>query len=726
VSQQRSLGVNARVLEASLGKRLEELMSGKGGLVSFLWWLVNLDFVEDLPPLVNDISLKYTFIDTALSKASKECLNRPEFMREEEIATLLGYTCTECGFRESALDHRYQKTCPKCGKNFTITYLLIHKQLRALNIVPTPEAVLIWFAYEGLADAYLESYSALQKVFKFLMEYYGLISPFQFVNAEFKDKFDAQFYYYEPGDTRYSKEERELLMFLVRGNLAQIPYAEAEKIIRLGIEVCKFGYILNKLNCSGADFQYYQTIQKFTALYNPVNERIRLATVIPRSERDKKPVIEVEKLDEAQYYPCSLLPRDGWDRGKLAKHIVMKPMIKGELPIYTDEENVGMNCWVAPSGSGKTVFMGAAIYHRVDWAKEYVFNVLSDEKNGLSLACIPLFPCEGHTNELIKILADMGVQPKPIPCLNLVFLRPSEERTALSKNKMSSHPPTIYDRIVEMDNGPHSFGLEFWTGKKAQVESKGVTGDRGILNILEEFAINLGYKRLCGLINVRNLLRQEETEYNKKTKVDIAIGATLFNKFMTFRQETKFPAGTVSIDELARFAPMVHLVGGGDTTEAAATLNESVKAMRGCNLSFDTATQSWSEIQPESKKEKKNVFFRELPKSTDKGRSQRFLVLGDLDLKEGDDDLVTSIMAHKAFPKDAHLWFWWNKETGEINVIRPNPPPFMLNQPKKTNLEVFKAYERYSGEKVLLDSWDDVPRLHYENTEYFNAPEMPA
>ena len=52
-------------------------------------------------------------------------------------------------------------------------------------------------------------------------------------------------------------------------------------------------------------------------------------------------------------------------------------------------------------------------------------------------------------------------------------------------------------------------------------------------------------------------------------------------------------------------------------------------------------------------------------------------------------------------------------------MVRPNPPFFMINQPKKTNLEVFRAYERFSGQKVLLDSWDDVPHLKYESDEYF-------
>ena len=723
--QDRYFGVNRIVLERSFGKRLEECMAAKGGLLSLVWWLDNLDFVEGLQPLVDDISRLYTFFDMSLPKVAKEALSRPEEIREEEIGTLLGYCCPKCGKALSAMAHRNQKICG-CGERYKLTYLVVYKKIRALNIVPVPEAVLAWVAWDNFALAYKKAYLALQKVFRTVADSYGLPRAFEIFNTpDFKDKLDSTFLYFEPGDIRLSKEEREMLMFLVRGNLAEIGLSDAERLIDAGMDVCKYGTLFARLFCSGAEVQYYEARMKYSALYNRLNERIRAATAMTRQEREKKISIRTEQLSEAQFYPCAVLPKPFWSSGKLAKDLVFKPMEKGKLPIFTDEENVAMNCWVAPSGSGKTTFMGSVVYHCVDWAKEYIFNVLSDEKNGLSLSCLPLFPCEGHTNELLKVLREAGVEPKPIPCLNLAFLRPGEEEKCFSKNRMQAHPPTIYDRIVEVDD-PHSFGFEFWTGGKATVESKGVVGNRGVLNILEEFAHNLGYKRLCGLINVRNMLRQEEdrTKYSgaservKKTKIDVAIGATLFEKFMMFRQESKFPSGRVSIDELARFAPMMHTKGGADTFEAAATLNEEVKAMRGCNLSFDTATQSWNEIQPESKKEKFNVFFRELPKSTDKSHSQRFLVLGDLDLKAGESELITYLMENKIIPKNLHLWFWWNKETGDVQLIRPLPPPFMLNQPEKTNMEVFKAYERFSGEKVLLDSWDEVPRLKYENTEY--------
>jgi hypothetical protein len=616
--------------------------------------------------------------------------------------------------------HSKKRICD-CGANFKLSYLSVHKELRELHIVPTPEAVMMWVAYEGLADSYVQGFLALKRVFSSLLKQFNLVHPSQFFDTEFKDKLDSIFLYYEPGDIRYPKEERELLMLLVRGNLAEVPLAEAEKVIRCGIAVCKFGYLFNKLNCSGADYQYTLKRSEFTMLYNAVNNKIRLTSAVSRKDREKKTIIEVEKLEEDQYYPCALLPKNYWFTGKMAKQVVLKPLEKNKFPVFTDDENLAMNCFIAPSGSGKTTFMGAVIDHAVNWAGEYVFNILSDKKNGLSLSCLPLFPCEGHTNILLKILNNMGVQPKPIPTLNLSFLRSDEQAKLLSKKNWSSHPPTIYDRIVDIDD-PHSFGLEFWTGPQAVKEEAGVVGTRGVLNILEEFALNLGFKRLCGIINVVNYQREERTEYdnNKMTKLDIVVGTTILDKFMIHRQANKFPSARIVIDELSCFSPTTHSSRSGtDTSAASAVFNESVKDMRGANLEVDTATQSWNEINPEGKKEKFNVFFRSLPKSTDKSHSQRDLILGDLDILKEEESLAKHIMENSAFPPELHFWFWWNKLAGTIQVVRPNPPRFMLNQPKKTNMEVFKAYERYSGKQVLLDSWDSVPHLRYENDEYF-------
>jgi hypothetical protein len=730
VSENRTFGVNSLVLDRTVGKRFVELMSGKGGLGSLLLWLSQLDFVEGLRALVNSISRKEMFYDTALMKCAKEALKRPEVLREEEIATMLGDVCVGCGRFYSVLGDSPSKC--KCGGMVESRYSLVLDKFDKLDINPTPEAVMMWVAYDELSDAYIQGYEAIRKVLATLIEQRGWSSPLQFLDYELKDRLDFSFYYGEPGDQRIAREEREILMFLFRGNIAGIGVAEAENLIRTGVAVMKFGHLFNQLFCSGADIHYTSSLVEFTLLYGKVNEKYRLETMVGRKEREKR-TIEVLQLEDKQYYACSLLPDEYWKMGRLANKLVLKPLDKGKLPVFTDEEYVAMNMTVGPSGVGKTTFMSAVICHAINWAGEYVFNVMGDEKNGLTLASLPLFPCEGRTSDLLKILKDMDVPAKSVPCLNLTFLRPNEE---IKKNMYPAHPPTIFDRVVLIDD-VSSFGFDFYTKGKKIVETKDVVGNRGVLDILEEFALNLGYKRLCGLFNVRNLLRQEDEQgkfANKDApdvhKPDIQIATKLFSKFATFRQNSKFPSARIAVDEMSRLGGSQHNLAGGDTSRSSATLADTIKSLRGANTSIDGGTQKWSEISGEPKAEALNIFFRELPKTGDKTRSQRDLILDSLDLIEGraEKELVARIMETKAFPRENHFWFWYNKHRGSVQVVRPNPPTFMINQPRKTNLEVFRAYEKFDAdhslarlfghENILLDSWDEVPKLSYKTSDY--------
>jgi hypothetical protein len=732
LSEDRTFGINSIVLDRTIGKRFVEGVSGKGGLASLVMWMQQLDFITDIEPLLNSVSYKMMFYDTALTKCSKEALKRPEFMREEEIATLLGDVCVSCGKSYSIIGYSSSK-CGKCGGDIESRYSLVLDELEKLDINPLPETVMMWVAYDGLAEAYVQAYIAFNKVLKQILSQRGWDNALNFIDAELKDRLDFSFYFGEPGDLRIASEERQILMFLPRGNLAGVGILQAEELIRLGIATVKFGHIFNQLFCAGADFQYDVKRAEFAALYNKVNEKIRLATQVNRKEREKRS-IEVLELKDKQYYACSLLPDEFWKTGKLARNLKLLPLEKSKFPIFTDEESVAMNLLVAPSGAGKTTFMGGMINYAVDWAGEYVFNVMSDEKNGLSLAALPLFQCEGHTGGLLKVLKAMDVSAKPIPTLNLTFLRPGE---SIKKDKLPAHPATIFERIIEVDSA-FSFGFDFYTKGKKVVESKGVVGNRGVLDVLEEFSLNLGYKRLCGLINVRNLLRTEKSEYEKETKPEIQIATNLINKFAAFRQTSKTPSARLYVDELSRIAGSQHNVAGTDTSKSSATFADTVKSMRGANTSVDGATQKYSEIQGEVKSEQSNVFFRELPKTGDKSRSQRDLVLDSLDLIGGkaEKELVSQMMESKAFPRDEHFWFWWNKLRGTIQVVRPNPPTFMLNQPKKTNQQIFRAFEAFDSENrlaklfgcdsVLLDSWDDVPRLRYEEDSYFGKPSRRA
>lgn len=730
LSDDRTFGVNSIVLDRTIGKRFVEGVSGKGGLASLVMWMQQLDFIEDIASLLTSIRYRLMFYDTALTKCSREALKRPEFLREEEIASMLGDVCVKCGRKFSVSNSPLN--CG-CGGRVESKYCLVADELEKLDINPSPEAVMMFVAYDGLADAYVETYKAFNLVLKQILAQRGWGSALFFLDAELKDRLDFSFYFGESGDLRVAAEEREVLMFIIRGSIAGVGVVQAEELIRVGIATVKFGHLFNQLFCSGADFHYDSKRAEYAGLYNVVNKFIRESTQISKKDREKRS-IDVLELKDKQFYACALMPDECWKSGKLTHNIVLKPLERSKFPIFTTEELVAMNLLVAPSGSGKTTLMASIIGHAIEHKGEYVLNVMSDEKNGLSLATLPMFPCEGHTGKLLEILGKIGVNPKPIPTLNLTFLRPSE---TIKKDKYPAHPPTIFDRVIEVDDA-FSFGFDFLTKGKKVVESKGVVGNRGVLDVLEEFALKLGYKRVCGLINVRNLLRTEKSDYEKETKPDIQIATALINKFAAFRQTSKFPSARLSVDEMSRIAGSQHNVAGTDTSKSSATFTDNTKSMRGANTSVDGATQKYSEINSEAKAEASNIFFRELPKAGDKSRSQRDLVLNSLDLVGGktESELVAQMMESKAFPRDEHFWFWWNKIRGTVQVVRPNPPFFMINQPRKTNQQVFQAYEKFDDkhwlagifgcDSILLDSWDDVPRLRYDFDDYYRPLYKPV
>jgi hypothetical protein len=68
-----------------------------------------------------------------------------------------------------------------------------------------------------------------------------------------------------------------------------------------------------------------------------------------------------------------------------------------------------------------------------------------------------------------------------------------------------------------------------------------------------------------------------------------------------------------------------------------------------------------------------------------------------------------------------YFWFMLNyqKIPRQIEVIKFNPPPFMINDPFKSNYEIFAEYQKHSGRNdILLDSWNDVPKVYMTENEF--------
>jgi len=98
--------------------------------------------------------------------------------------------------------------------------------------------------------------------------------------------------------------------------------------------------------------------------------------------------------------------------------------------------------------------------------------------------------------------------------------------------------------------------------------------------------------------------------------------------------------------------------------------------------------------------------------SKDKGRSPIDFLLDSLQLRDTSiRNVAREINNRKMLAKG--FWFWYHEAAGSLEIIRPCPPCFCIFDPeaKLTPRQIFKRYEKETGEKILLESWKDVKAL---------------
>jgi hypothetical protein len=128
------------------------------------------------------------------------------------------------------------------------------------------------------------------------------------------------------------------------------------------------------------------------------------------------------------------------------------------------------------------------------------------------------------------------------------------------------------------------------------------------------------------------------------------------------------------------------------------------------------ATQMPLEILPNIRNAATNVFFRDLAVSSEKRRSQIDYLLDSLQLEDPTIKTVVRDINNRGLLGSGY-WFWYHQPSRNIEVIKPSPPTFCLQDPDLTPRRVFKLYEKRTGEKTLLDSWEEVKRLKTVKTQ---------
>jgi len=272
-----------------------------------------------------------------------------------------------------------------------------------------------------------------------------------------------------------------------------------------------------------------------------------------------------------------------------------------------------------------------------------------------------------------------------VPVITVDVLRRGEK-----VGDVRRHPPTIYDRILYVEK-PTGFHVDF----------------HELMDELKAVAEGYGYSQPVGVIVFRNFQRETGEVY-----VDVEIAANALLEFDKWRKGSMSRPMRVVLDEVSYMAASHAIKYAPTKLMAGATITDFIKESRRNNVSVDAATQIPIEIMRELRNAATNVFFRDLAVSKDKIRSPIDFLLESMQLR--DDSLkpiIREMNNRGALPKG--FWFWHHQPDYDIQLIRPCPPTFCIFDPEahKSPREILTAYEKQTGEKIMLKSWDEVKRL---------------
>jgi len=673
----------------ALAKRLVDASAGRGGIEVLLQFFEALDFIPELAPIRGTIKRHSIFFETALGKCDKERLKMPIQQRYNDISELLGFKCQKCGYESSGFWMTTPSRCPKCKGQLAPYYVSIELDMLKQGVEMTPEAILMHVAYDRIAEAFIEGYEGVKLVMNKTAEVLGW-ARYRIDQPEVRSYMDRYRLGQLSGETHIPREEKQLLQFLVRGNMAGIPKEVAEKLVRLCMEVLKWGYIFQVLGVTGASNLYDDAVVRYGLLYDDVGVRVRRTlTEIYAEKRERK--VQISKTLGGYYAPCLLMQKHCWETGQLPSDVVFEPYYK--LPIFPEADYGPIEIAYAPRGKGKTVLLSAITSYVVQLKRELVFSPMNDKSNSFSFAGIPLFPYDRRTKELTQTLQNqLEVEPQGIPVLTLTVLRKGEGVADTEKD-----PPTVFDRIIEVKD-PMGFDVDFSL----------------VMRELKVVSERYGFSQPVGLVNVRNLQRFDPAT---NVYVDAQIASNMLTQFDRWRKSHLSRPARVIIDEVHDIASAQVVLYARDALRTSATVSDFIKESRRNRLGLCLATQRPLEIQPDIRDAATNVFFRGLASSKDKMRSEIDFLLDSLQLEDPSERSVVREINNRGVFRNAPLWFWYHQPSFSIEVIQPCPPTFTLQDPKRTPREIFRLYEKQSGEKILLRSWSQVPVLQSAEVE---------
>ncbi|MGD6808540.1 MAG: hypothetical protein ACQCN3_02465 [Candidatus Bathyarchaeia archaeon] len=699
-------GVNPQILQGSIAKQFRDCMKGSDNGIPGL--LAVLDALLDVVPKISPLRIKYkndlTWFISALTRCSKERMSGHVRDRERAIFDFMGFRCPKCGKNFSLMVAReLGRVCSTCKCDLVSVYREgLIKLLREYRVDPSPEAVLMCEAYERRAEAFCLLFEAVREVALWAGVYLD----------------ESTAYYYEqiflglvPGEGKISIEQKQAMQILAQGNFSYdaqgnfvIGLDEAKTLFRKGFEVTKWGYLSNSLQTTGTEELYNTATEEYGKLYSEFNAKVRKANFEAKKEVSKHKVDIIELPEgKKQYYPYVVLPEDYWQNGKLPKQYKLIP--ETEPDFYPKVDAISFNEFFGPPGSGKTTGMAATLSDAVANHNEFAVNILSDKSNAFTLASLPMFGYDGRTNKFVERLTQMtGFKPKTgIPVLTITVALAGEEIPYAD----SLNPPTIWDRKVIVDNY-RAFTFDWnWAIEEYK---KIATSD--FYNCVKPKGVsNKDWIPKGILVNVRNLQRINTVT---KENFDIQVAISLLPQWDAFRKSNPSVTARLLCDELGALAPATST--SPDTYDSGNLLKEDIKDTRRNTTTIDGGTQQISDVITEVRNNARNLFWRNLQKTGDKSRSQEDIVFSQLQVEDDSVFPVLRELNDKGRLRAGYFWCMLNydKVPRKVQIIQFSPPFFMINDPFKTNYEIFRLFEKSElaeGRKVLLKSWDDVPSV---------------
>lgn len=685
--EETSIRFAPHVWSGALYKKTIDAEAGRGGIEALCPLLDKVHWIPEITDLRREIKTKSLDFERAFMKCSKERLKLKLRVRKNQAFRFLALGCPKCTFSVTMSSNR--KECPKCKVPLKPLYWISMNKLmeETGSFKVSPEAVIMNAYYPKLTEAYIAGYKAWKLLLDWEAKKRGW-DYFRIDNPEYRNYMDEFDLGRLVGETKISREEKQILQLIALGPIAGIEVRDAERMIRICMDVVRLGFLSEQLGMDEAGLQYGEVLRAKESLYNWMNKKID-EVLTERYSEDQRPSVSISTDIEGKgcYAPFFLMPSETWDSGSINRKVELERLY--DLPIFPRSDFGALQTCYGPIGSGKTFLFSSLFSYAVIEKKELIFSPLGDKSNSFTLACMPLFSYSRNTSNLVNLLKKaVEVEPQGMPVLTLTFVRKGETMDRYNKRK---NPPTKFDRLVRVDN-PKNFTFDF---KLAMKE-------------LKEISSEYGYKRPVGIITIRNLLEERfDREMNENTDVQIATG--MIGQFDIWRKSNMtFPA-RVFIDEVAALARTKISLYAKDILRSGETIITLIAESRRDLVSVDLATQMPLEILPNIRDATTNVFFRNLPMMRDKKKSQIDYLVESLQLDDPALRTVVRDINNRGLLGTGY-WFWYHRPNRDIQIIRPSPPTFCIQDPeaKMSNLEIFQHYEKQSGETLLLDSWDEV------------------